>query len=491
MKLGIVGLPYSGKTTLFEAITGAHGAAIEHSTSAHVATIVVPDERVDALAARCSHKKVTYAHVDIVDVAGVASEQGREHNVGVLSALREVDGLVHVIRFFEWPSAPPHPHGSLDPARDAAELETELIVADLELVERRIERLEKQVTKPTAHMEEDRKELAIMKRLKAGLEEGRHVSAMGLSPDELFMLRSFQFLSDMPQVQVLNVHEEELDSDATRRAAELLGPNAVVIGAKIEKEISELDPDERQEFIEGMGLGEPASRRVIRASYEALGLRSFFTGTELGEELRAWTVQVGDSALIAAGTTGLSYDGDYFFGAAHSEGASGAQVNLLTSSQVASLDVGTAAAPTAAEMQLAILDVIAYMMGFKDDQGEPMNANAKSFLVFCPKGKIFASALTATTQAVINSSTNVLLNTGFNIKAVCDPRQTWTDVFVVFRTDARVKGLIRQEEVKTKMEAIAEGSEEEIKNNRHIYAVKAVRNVGYGYWQQAAHCTLV
>ena len=236
-----------------------------------------------------------------MDVAGVASDRGREHNVGVLSALREVDGLVHVIRFFDWPSAPPHPHGSLDPARDAAELETELIVADLELVERRIDRLEKQATKPTPHMEEDRKELAIMQRLKAGLEEGRRVSAMGLSPDELFMLRSFQFLSDKPQVQVLNVHEEEMDSDATRRAAESLGPNAVAIGAKIEKEISELDPDDRQEFIEGMGLGEPASRRVIRASYDALGLRSFFTGTEPGEELRAWTVQAGDSALTAAG----------------------------------------------------------------------------------------------------------------------------------------------------------------------------------------------
>ena len=120
MRLGIVGLSYSGKTTLFEAITGAHGAAIEHSSGAHVATIVVPDERVDALAERCSPKKVTYAHVDFVDVAGVASGQGREHTVGVLSALREADGLVHVVRFLDWPSAPPHPHGSLDPGRDVA-----------------------------------------------------------------------------------------------------------------------------------------------------------------------------------------------------------------------------------------------------------------------------------------------------------------------------------------------------------------------------------
>ncbi|MFH1516333.1 MAG: GTPase, partial [Pseudomonadota bacterium] len=131
MKLGIVGLPYSGKTTLFEAITGAHGAAIEHSGGTHAATIIVPDERMNILAERCSPKKVTYAHIEFVDVPGVASDRGREHNVAVLSALREADGLVHVVRFFDWPSAPPHPHGSLDPARDVAELDVELIVADL------------------------------------------------------------------------------------------------------------------------------------------------------------------------------------------------------------------------------------------------------------------------------------------------------------------------------------------------------------------------
>ena len=301
MKLGIVGLPYSGKTALFEAITGAHGAAQDHTGAAHIATIGVPDERLDILAELGSPKKITPAQIDFVDVAGVAADQGRDHVVGVLSALREVDGLVHVVRFFDWPSAPPHPHGSLDPKRDVREIADELIVADLDIVERRIERLEKQVHKPTPHQDQDRKELALLKPIKDHLEAGESIAAMGLSADDARLLRSYCFLSEMPMLQVLNVHEDELQSDAVKQAAESLGENTISISAKIEKEISELDPEERQEFLDALGVGEPASQRVIRASYEALGLRSFFTGTGPGEELRAWTISAGDNALVAAG----------------------------------------------------------------------------------------------------------------------------------------------------------------------------------------------
>ena len=301
MKLGVIGLPYSGKTTLFEAITGSHGAAIDHSSGAHMATITVPDERIDTIAQRSSPKKVTYAHVDFLDVVGVTLDQGRDHTVTVLSALKDVDGLVHVVRFFEWPSAPPHPRGSLDPERDIQELATELVITDLDIVEHRIERLEKQVIKPTPDQDRNRKELALMQHLKAGLEEGVHVSDMELTQQEFLLLRSFSFLSELSQVRVLNVHEDELESEATLKAVEALGPGTIVIAAKIEKELAELDPEERQEFAEDLGLTELAASRVIRASYEALGLRSFFTGTEVGEELRAWTVCVGDNALTAAG----------------------------------------------------------------------------------------------------------------------------------------------------------------------------------------------
>ena len=302
MKLGIVGLPFSGKTSLFEAITGAHRAAHDFGSSTHTATIEVPDERLDRLAAAVSPKKVTHAHIDFVDVAGVAPEQGRDRNADVLSALKEVEGLVHVVRFFDWPSAPPHPHGSLDPRRDADEVETELLLADLVIAERRIHKLEKQIAKPTPHQEQDKRELAILKKIHEGLEAGKHVSAMGLSEADALQVRAFHFLSEMPMVYVLNVHEDELDAEETANAVRSLGESTVVISAKIEKEISELDPEERPEFIEALGLTDPASKRVIRASYEAMGLRSFFTGAEQpGQELRAWTIEAGDDALTAAG----------------------------------------------------------------------------------------------------------------------------------------------------------------------------------------------
>ncbi len=301
VKLGIVGLPYSGKTSLFEAITGAHAAAQDHSGSAHQATIAVPDKRLDAFAGKTDHKKVTHAHIDFVDVAGVGSDQGRDHVVGVLSALREVDGLVHVVRFFDSPSAPPHPRGSLDPGRDAVELSEELIIADLDIVERRIERLDKQVLKATPHQAQDKKEIAVLQPIKETLEQGRRIADMELPAESAQLLRAYRFLSEMPMIHVLNVHEDALNSPRAAEAAASLGPTSVVIGARIEKEISELDPEERAEFLKGLQIGEPAAQRVVRAAYEALGLRSFFTGTDHGEELRAWTVHAGDTALTAAG----------------------------------------------------------------------------------------------------------------------------------------------------------------------------------------------
>lgn len=301
MKLGILGLPYSGKTALFEAVTGAHGAAIEHGSTTHTATVAVPDDRLDAITKLGAPKKITPAYIDFVDIAGITADDDRDHAATTLAPLRDADGLVHVVRLFEWAGAPPHPRGTLDPARDAAELETELLIADLVVIERRLEKLEKQILKSTPHQEQDKKELLLMKRLKEKLEAGARAADIHLSEQETLTLKAFQLLSVKPVIHVLNVHENELGSDATRAAAQTLGDQTVIISAKIEKEISELDPEERAEFIQDMGLGDPAARRVIRASYQAVGLRSFFTGTAPGEELRAWTISAGDTALIAAG----------------------------------------------------------------------------------------------------------------------------------------------------------------------------------------------
>jgi phage major head subunit gpT-like protein len=194
------------------------------------------------------------------------------------------------------------------------------------------------------------------------------------------------------------------------------------------------------------------------------------------------------SSLILA--NGVCYDGQNFFDTDHSEGSSGTQLNALAVGQVPSLKVTTAASPTAAEMQDAILDVISYMLGYKDDQGEPINELAKSWLIMCPVGKIWASALAAVKNEVINQSTNTLKNVDFSLKVVCNPRLTGTTVFYVGRTDASVKALIRQEEVPIEMKAIAEGSELEFENNVHHYGINASRNVGYGYWQHMSQCTL-
>jgi phage major head subunit gpT-like protein len=203
------------------------------------------------------------------------------------------------------------------------------------------------------------------------------------------------------------------------------------------------------------------------------------------------------STLIANGggaTSGLCYDGQYFFDTDHSEGSSGTLVNACTSSHVAALDVTTAAAPTQAEMASCVLGTIGYMLGYKDDQGEPIHGNARQFLVMTPTN-LWGPAMAAASQSTLIGtsgaiSPNPLSATGFNITAVCNPRLSTTTVFYVFRTDGRTKPFILQEEEGLSISAIAEGSEEEFKNNRHLYGVKAIRNVGYGMWQHGVQATL-
>lgn len=206
------------------------------------------------------------------------------------------------------------------------------------------------------------------------------------------------------------------------------------------------------------------------------------------------------SNLVNSGnatTYGYCYDGHLFFDTDHSEGDSGTQTNDLVASDYSDLNIGTATNPTVAEMNAAVLKVIQHIYSFKDDQGEPMNANAKGFLVMVPINMLGA-ALGAVYGRIINASggafDNVLSNAaqaqGFNVSAVANPRLTDTDAFQVFRTDAPAKPFIRQEEEPLSVNAIAEGSEHEFKNNEHLYGVKRICNVGYGYWQYACKATL-
>jgi len=202
------------------------------------------------------------------------------------------------------------------------------------------------------------------------------------------------------------------------------------------------------------------------------------------------------STLIANGTgstSGLCYDGQYFFDSDHSEGDSGTQLNLLAAAQVAALDVTAPTKPTPSEAVAAILGVIAYMLKYKDDQGEPINANAKEFLVMTSPNLWPYLTPAVMAEAITGGETNVILTlkkTDFIVRLACNPRLTYTTQFVTFRTDAPAKSLIRQEEEKMSVDSQAEGSHEEFTNDRHLYGVKAIRNVGYGMWQYASHSTL-
>lgn len=203
------------------------------------------------------------------------------------------------------------------------------------------------------------------------------------------------------------------------------------------------------------------------------------------------------STLVTNGdgaTSGLCYDGQYFFDTDHAEGDSGAQKNLLTASEVTALNVTTATQPTQAEMASAILGVIGYMYGFKDDRGEPLNGGARSFVVMTPVG-LWGPALAAATQTTVIGATgavapNPLAAAGITIKVVCNPRLAWTDAFAIFRVDGFAKPFIYQEELPPQMSVLAEGSELEINGNEHQYGIKSIYNVGYGLWQHAAKATL-
>lgn len=198
------------------------------------------------------------------------------------------------------------------------------------------------------------------------------------------------------------------------------------------------------------------------------------------------------STLILGGGSGVCYDGQYFFDTDHAEGDSGTQKNLLTASEVTALNVTTPAAPTEAEFAAALMGVIGWMLAFKDDQGEPLNANARNFAVMTPPN-LYGPAAAAVSQRVLmgqNLANNQILSAGLTVMPILNPRLTATDAFYVFRTDGRAKPFICQEELPIEISALAEGSEEEFKNNRHLYGVKMAGNAGYGMWQHAAKATL-
>ena len=302
LRAGLIGLASSGKTTLFQLLTSAREAPRPGGRAeAHVGVSRVPDDRLDQLTALFKPKKRVPATVEFADMA---AGRGDAKTLLDVAAYRNADALLHVVRAFRDPAVP-HPLSTIDPARDVRTIEDELVLADLGVVEKRLERLEKDLRKtPSAEL---RAEQAILLRGKTALEEGRALRTLGLSPDDAKRLRGFQFLSAKPMLIVLNLDEADIASaDDPARAAESLravidsiGAGLVGVCAKIELEIAALDPPDAAAFMADLGLSQSGLDRVIRAAYDLLGYISFLTVGE--DECRAWSIPRNMPAQEAAG----------------------------------------------------------------------------------------------------------------------------------------------------------------------------------------------
>src|SRR5713101_4451807 len=300
MKIGLVGLPKSGKTSLFNLLTGASLATSSFGGSRaemHAGVARVPDERVDRLSALFKPKKTTFASFEVVDLAGIS--KGDREGLDA-KEFRNADALLHVVRAFTDPAGTaPNPKG------DIADLETELILADLEVVERRLERLEASIKKK--RKEAELKEQGILDRLQRELEGETPLRAVALTPDEAGAIRGFTFLSQKPILHCVNLDEKAIGDGP--RAVEQFGLEAVAqrprtrigwVSAVIEAEVAQLDGEEQRAFLADLGLKEPAIHRVLSDCYALLGLVSFFTVGE--DEVRAWPIPEGTRAQDAAGT---------------------------------------------------------------------------------------------------------------------------------------------------------------------------------------------
>jgi len=299
MKVALVGLLQSGKSTILSAISGKAVPPIG-STAIEEAVVPVPDERLNWLESHYKRKKITHATIDCLDLPGfnLTDEHGRAAARRLINQIRTVEVLVLVVREFESPAVPPY-RNTVDPARELTELRTELLLADLELVATRIERLEKQVHKPIRTQTHDKAELALQKKLQHAIESERPISSVVESDDELEMIKSLGFLTLKPMVVAVNVGEDRLDSGFDFSGVTEDIAATVTICAKLEHELAQLDPESRAEFMTDLGIKESVTGRFVKACYSALGLISFLT---IGsDELRAWPIKQGTIALDAAG----------------------------------------------------------------------------------------------------------------------------------------------------------------------------------------------
>lgn len=306
MKLGIVGLPNVGKSTLFNAITSAGAESANYpfcTIEPNVGVVSVPDERLDVLEKMYNTQKKIPTAIEFFDIAGLVRGASKGEGLGnkFLSHIREVEAIVHVVRCFEDENIT-HVEGNIDPIRDIEIIDLELILADLDMVTKRIPKVQKQAKSDKSLL----KELSYLQKAQEALEASQPVRSVEFADDELKFNRIYNFLTNKPVLYAANISEEDIISEnenehlkALYAHAEEEGSEVITICGKIESEISELEAEEKQMFLEELGLKESGLDKLIKASYKLLGLISFLTAGV--KEVRAWTIKIGWKAPQAAG----------------------------------------------------------------------------------------------------------------------------------------------------------------------------------------------